>query len=98
MRTCDRESGVDRRGTLAEVYSKSRAITVDRYVAGNVLRYHPRCPWRDENTGTAISVPALIAAFHSIDDNALPAIQRVHSLPPERSSAAVCSASSTAPP
>ena len=71
------ESGVDPRGTLAEAYLKSRAITVDSYVAGNVLRYHPRCPWRDENTGTAISVPALIAAFHSIDDDELTAIQRV---------------------
>jgi putative DNA primase/helicase len=71
------ESGVDPRGTLAEAYLKSRAITFDSYVAGNVLRYHPRCPWRDENTGTTISVPALIAAFHSIDDNELTAIQRV---------------------
>ena len=46
-------------------------------IANNVLRYHPRCPWRDENTGGTIHVPALLAAFRSIDDDQITAIQRV---------------------
>jgi putative DNA primase/helicase len=42
-----------------------------------VLRFHPRCPWRDENTGKTERVPALIAAFRSIDNNAVTGIQRI---------------------
>jgi Toprim domain len=71
------DEATDPRGTLAERYLLSRALSLDDDVAGKVLRYHPSCPWRDENTGATIIVPALIAAFHSIDDNELTAIQRV---------------------
>ena len=65
------------RGTLAEQYLRSRALLLADDVAGKVLRYHPACPWRDENTGTIVGVPALLAAFTSIDDNAVTAVQRV---------------------
>jgi putative DNA primase/helicase len=68
---------VDPRGTLAERYLRSRALALDDDVAGNVLRYHPSCPWRDENTGATIGVPALVAVFRSVDDDAVTAIHRV---------------------
>ena len=68
---------VDPRNTPAEQYLRSRALVLDAAVAGNVLRYHPACPWRDENIGKTIFVPAVIAAFRSIDDNEITAIQRV---------------------
>jgi Toprim domain len=73
---------VDPRGTSAEQYLASRALALDGDVAGKVLRYHPSCPWRDENTGTTIYLPALIAAFTSIDDGAVTGIQRI-ALKPE---------------
>ena len=55
----------------------SRALTLSDDVAGTVLRFHPACPWRGENTGAAVQVLALVAAFRSIDDDAVTAIQRV---------------------
>jgi hypothetical protein len=71
------DEAVDPRRTLAERYLKSRALVLGDDVAGNVLRYHPHCPWRDENSGATVGVPALIAAFRSIDDDAITAVQRV---------------------
>jgi putative DNA primase/helicase len=64
--------------TLAGVYlSQHRKLAVDAALAGSVLRYHPTCPWRCENTGRTIEVPALIAAFRSIDDDTVTGVQRV---------------------
>ena len=78
------DAGVDPRGTLAEAYLWSRALILDDAIAGVVLRYHPACPWRDEDTGATIYLPALIAAFTSIDDGALTAIHRVRLDQPQR--------------
>jgi putative DNA primase/helicase len=69
--------GTDPRGTVAEIYLQSRALVLDDGVANTVLRYHPACPWRDEDTGTTVYLPALIAAFTAIDDGTVTAIQRV---------------------
>jgi len=71
------DEAADPRGTLAERYLLSRALALDDDVAGNVLRYHPSCPWRDENTGATVGVAALVAVFRSVDDDAVTAIQRV---------------------
>jgi hypothetical protein len=71
-------AGSDPRGTLAETYLiLHRKLELDDDLAGGVLRFHPACPWRDENTGKTVPVPALIAAFRSIDDGTVTAIQRV---------------------
>lgn len=67
----------DPRGTLAERYLASRALALPDDVAGTVLRFHSGCPWRDENTGQTIRMPALIAAFRSIDDHNITAVHRV---------------------
>jgi hypothetical protein len=71
-------AGSDPRGTLAETYlNLHRKLRLDDDLASGVLRFHPACPWRDENTGKTERVPALIAAFRSIDDGTVTAIQRV---------------------
>ena len=70
--------GRDPRGTLAETYLDiNRKLKLDNDLAGGVLRYHPACPWRNENTGKIDRVPALIAAFRSIDDGTVTSVQRV---------------------
>ena len=78
------DAGVDPRGTLAEAYLWSRALILDDAIAGAVLRYHPACPWRDEDTGATIYLPAFITAFTSIDDGELTAIHRVRLDQPQR--------------
>src|SRR5262245_15255017 len=70
--------GRNPRGTLAETYlNLHRKLRLDDDLASGVLRFHPACPWRDENTGKTERVPALIAPFRSIDDGTVTAIQRV---------------------
>lgn len=71
------DAATDPRGTIVEKYLTARALILDDDVAGSVLRYHPQCPWRDENSGATVYLPALIAAFTSIDDGSVTAIQRV---------------------
>jgi hypothetical protein len=75
---------VDPRGTRAEAYLASRELRLTDDIAGNVLRFHPACPWRDENTGRTIYLPALIACFRSIDDDTITAIHRIRLDQPER--------------
>jgi putative DNA primase/helicase len=68
----------DPRGTLAEEYlTKARKLELSDELAGHVLRFHPRCPWRNEDTGCTDRIPVLIAAFSSIDDDAITAIHRI---------------------
>ena len=65
------------RGTLVEAYFCLRRLALDDEVAGTVLRFHPRCPWRNEETGKTDRLPALIAAFRSLDDNEVLAVHRI---------------------
>ena len=68
---------VDPRRGLAEKYLKEqRRLDLPESLALRVLRYHPRCPWRDEATGEGY-VPAVIAPFRSIEDDGITAIQRI---------------------
>ena len=68
----------DPRGTLAVTYLREhRRLDLTDDLAGHVLRFHPRCPWRDENTGGTVYLPAMIAAFRSVDDDTLTAVHRV---------------------
>jgi len=70
--------GRNPRGTLAEKYLRvERKLDLPNELAGTVLRFHPFCPWRNENTGRTDRVPALIAAFRSIDDNTITAVHRI---------------------
>lgn len=66
------------RGTVAERYWRETwKLDLTDELAGRVLRFHPRCPWRDENTGRTDRVPALIVPFRSIDDDAITAVHRI---------------------
>src|SRR5262249_28178025 len=67
----------DPRGTLAEQYLRSRCLLLPDSLAGTVLRFHARCPWRNENTGNTEYVLALIVAFRSIDDDEITAVHRI---------------------
>jgi Toprim domain len=69
---------------VAQQYLRSRALSLAGDVAGAVLRFHPSCPWRCENSGGTIGVPALIAAFTSIDDDTVTAVHRIRLDQPER--------------
>jgi hypothetical protein len=73
----------DPRGTLAEDYLRFRWLALHDALVGRVLRFHPRCPWLNENA-ERIFVPALIAVFRSLDDNAITAIHRIRLDQPER--------------
>jgi hypothetical protein len=76
--------GVDPRGTVAERYLASRALELPDDLAGSVLCFHPRCPWRNEDTGRTDFIPALIAAFRSIDDDLITGIHRIRLDQPQR--------------
>ena len=67
---------VDPRGTVVEGYLRSRALDLDADIAGAVLRFNPRCPWRDEQAGETIFVPAMIAAMRSIAIDEITAVHR----------------------
>lgn len=68
----------DPRGTLAETYLREhRQLDLPDDLAGDVLRFHPACPWREESTGRTIRVPALVVPFRSIDDNNITGIHRI---------------------
>jgi putative DNA primase/helicase len=72
------DEGVDPHGTLAEKYlHEARSLELPDALANTVLRFHPRCPWRNENTGNTDLVPALIVPFRSISDNEITAIHRI---------------------
>jgi putative DNA primase/helicase len=70
------------RGTAAENYLRARALDLPAHLAGDVLRFHPRTPWRDENTGNG-RIPCLIAAFRSLDNDEVTAIHRIRLDQPE---------------
>jgi putative DNA primase/helicase len=65
------------RGTMAVQYLMARALDLPDDLAGAVLRFHPRCPWRNEDTGRTERIPALLAAFRWIDDDDITAVHRI---------------------
>jgi putative DNA primase/helicase len=72
------------RRTMVEDYLASRALNLTDEIAGNVLRFHPECPWRNENTGRIDRIPCLLAAFRSIDDDIITAVHRIRLDQPKR--------------
>jgi putative DNA primase/helicase len=78
------DEAVDPHGTAAEQYLRSRALVLADDVAGSVLRFHARTPWRNENTGKTDRIACLIAAFRSVDDNEICAVHRIRADQPTR--------------
>jgi putative DNA primase/helicase len=72
------------RRTAVEDYLASRSLHLFDELANDVLRFHPECPWRNENTGHIDRIPCLIAAFRSIDDDIVTGIHRIRVDRPER--------------
>jgi putative DNA primase/helicase len=63
-------------GTIAEHYLASRSIRdLAPGIDGEALRFHPRCPWRND-AGDMIKVPALIGLFRDIHTDVPRAIHR----------------------
>ena len=69
------------RGTIAESYLRSRALGLDTDIAGAVLRFNPRCPWRDKDADETIFVPAMIGAMRSIASDEITSIHRTRLSP-----------------
>ena len=67
----------DARGTAGEKYLGSRALVLPDELTGSTLRFHPKCPWRNEDTGRTDRIACLIAAFRSIDDDIITGIHRI---------------------
>ena len=78
-----KEATTDPRQPQVTGYLQSRALILCGETAGGTLRFHPECPWRNEDTGRTEFIPCLIAAFRSIDDNTVTAIHRIRVDKPE---------------
>jgi hypothetical protein len=66
----------DPKDTVVEAYLASRALILPEEIAGSVIRFNPRCAWRDHADGEVLSVPAMIAAMRCIHTDRLIAVQR----------------------
>jgi Toprim domain/CHC2 zinc finger len=64
-------------GTFAEEYLASRRLVLPPELSGEVLRFHPACPWEGGY------VPCLLAAFRSIASNDITGIHRIRLDQPE---------------
>jgi hypothetical protein len=65
----------DPRRTIVERYLNNRCLELTDDVAGTVIRFHPRCPWRDDD-GALIRVPVMLCAMRSIATDELTAVHR----------------------
>jgi hypothetical protein len=69
---------------MAVEYLMARALDLPDDLASAVLRFHPRCPWRNEDTGRTERIPTMLAAFRSIDDGDISAVHRIRLDQPQR--------------
>jgi len=60
-------------GTVVERYLASRGLELPP--GADAIRFHPGCPWREDN-GTIVRVPAMLAAMRAIDDDDVMAVHR----------------------
>lgn len=69
-------------GSVVETYLASRGLSLD--LVDNiheVLRFHPRTPWRDDTAGRTIFVPAMIAVLRQIQGDEITGIHRTRLTP-----------------
>jgi putative DNA primase/helicase len=69
------KAGRDPRKTLVERYLETRDLELPDDIAMRVVRFHPDCPWRD-NDGAIVRRPAMLTAFRSIATDDVVAVQR----------------------
>lgn len=72
--------GLDPRGTIVEDHLGSRGLVLPDEVAGEAIRFHPRCPWGGEPGG----VPAMVACMRSIHTEEVTAVHRTRLTPEGR--------------
>lgn len=65
----------DPRGTIVQAYLASRGLDLPAEIASAVLRFHPACPWRDENDAL-VRIPAMIGLMRNVLTNEPVAIHR----------------------
>ncbi|KAB7785974.1 DUF7146 domain-containing protein [Methylorubrum populi] len=64
------DAATDPRTTVVATYLRSRALDLPDEIAGEAIRFHPRCPW-----GTDF-VPAMVAAFRNVETGEITGIHR----------------------
>lgn len=64
-------------GSIVEAYLSSRALILGEDVSGSAIRFHPACPW-SEDDGPTVFVPAMIAAMRDITSGEIVAVHRTH--------------------
>jgi putative DNA primase/helicase len=69
------EAATEPRFSIVEDYLWGRGLTLPDDLANRVVRFHPACPWRDED-GSLLRRPAMLTAFRSIADDRLVAVHR----------------------
>ncbi len=69
------EQGRDPAGTVVERYLAGRGLALPER-AVDVLRFHPRCPWKDDPDGPTIYVPAMVAAMRAVVGDRITAVHR----------------------
>ena len=67
--------GRDPAGTVVERYLARRGLALPERAA-DALRFHSRCPWKDDPDGATVYVPALIAAMRSVVGDRITAVHR----------------------
>lgn len=70
--------GIDPRGTVVETYLRSRSLDLPDEVAGDILRFHPRCPWHTSTT------PAMVAPLCCISTGEIVGVHRTALSPDAR--------------
>jgi len=68
------EETEDAHGTVVETYLASRGLEL--LPGSDVLRFHPRCPWRDQDRAETIRVPAMVAAMRALTGDAVTGVHR----------------------
>lgn len=65
---------INPRGTIVETYLAGRCLSLAE-AGDDVIRYHPRCPWKDDD-GKLLYVPVMLAAMRDIRTDELVAVSR----------------------
>jgi len=65
-------------GTVVERYLASRGLELPP--GADAIRFHPGCPWREDN-GTIVRVPAMLAAMRAVDGDTITGIHRTQLTP-----------------
>jgi hypothetical protein len=65
----------DLRETIGEKYFTSRGLIASEDIA-NVVKFHPKCPWREDENAPVIYVPAVVCAMRDIHTDKIVAAHR----------------------